>query len=287
MNEAAAPAVARGWLWTMRLAALGGLILHAVPLLMGLLPGIAVAAGYGPVLWLLRSEEKVDDLRRGSVWGRLVGAVLLLLCAIWIIGGRRAPSPGVLLYVCLPPAFLLISGWGLARRFPARPADWARDLPLAVLLAAAVYLVMPPPGHGPNYSSQARSRLHEIVVAEQMYAAANGGLHGSLECLALPRGCLADYPETAPTFLSQDTLEATHARHDFVFHPGPERSLTDQRGQTHSGFESFAVTAVPLDPDRPSLCADASGQILMRANGLPPPVEGGACVEGPGISRWN
>lgn len=287
MNEAAAPAVARGWLWTMRLAALGGLILHAGPLLMGLLPGVTVAAGYGPVLWLLRSEHNVDDLRRGSVYGRLVGAVFLLLCAMWIIGGREVPSPGAVLYVCLPPALLLISGWGLARGFPVRPVDWARGLLFAVLLAAAAYLVMPPPRHGPNYSSQARSRLREIVVAEQMYAAANGGLYGSLECLALPRGCLSDYPETAPTFISQDTLETTHARHEFVFHPGPEGSLTDQLGQARSGLESFAVTAVPLDPDRPSLCADASGQILMRAHGLPPPVEVGGCVEGPGISRWN
>ena len=295
MDQVAEPAGARTWLWAMRVAALSGLLLHAAPLffvmgwggsigsLLAFLPAVTLAAGYGVVLWLLRSSQQPSRLRLGHVLGRLV-ALIFLLSAVVIVRAPIESTLGIALYLLVPPTLLLVAGLGLARCLPARPHDWAVALAVTVPLVLGVYLAMPPFRHGPNYTSFAISHLRSIVSAEQAYSSANFGPFGSLECLAVPHKCVPGYPADAPIFLSSTDDAEERTRHRFVFHPGPEASVSDPLGQRYSGFRSFAVTAVPLKADRPSFCTDGSGVILSRSDGQLPEVEEGVCVEGPGTT---
>ena len=40
-----------------------------------------------------------------------------------------------------------------------------------------------------------------VISAEAAYHAANSGYYGSITCLAVPSGCIPDYPAAGPTFL--------------------------------------------------------------------------------------
>ena len=183
-----------------------------------------------------------------------------------------------------------------ARRGPAHSPTRPRSiLPgLRALLVAALGVgahaqTPEPPAEsaGPE-EIRARERMvllgiSTVMMAEKMYAAANGALFGDIKCLTRPAECLPDRDPNAATFLDP-TADWLETRLGFAqkFYPGPvatEEQIRKARAAPGS-LTSFAFTATPLKPGvtgRRGFCADSTGKICFTADGREPPVRNGRC----------
>ncbi len=115
--------------------------------------------------------------------------------------------------------------------------------------------------------SMAIGDIRSVISAQAHYAAANGGYHDTLECLATPSDCIPGYPPTDPWFMGPGDMPglATERRgYARSFQPGP--AATPEAGEQErispSSMTSFAYVAVPIRPFR-------TGMRAVRMAGAP------------------
>jgi hypothetical protein len=120
--------------------------------------------------------------------------------------------------------------------------------------------------------------IRSVISAEVAYAASNGGFYGTLECLATPSRCIADYPASAPTFLT-GPIEPVKSGYTRTFHAGPPAPSLGQPVAPGS-MMSFAYVAVPTTRNQTGVrgfCGDATGRICFTPDGSAPEVVNGEC----------
>ena len=127
--------------------------------------------------------------------------------------------------------------------------------------------------------------IRAVVAAEARYAAANGGYHDSLGCLARPQGCLPGLAGRQLAALDA-ALATTATRHgyEFVLRLGPSAPPDDTGVLSPSSAVGFAYVATPVQPGvtgRSVFCGDATGVVRLSSvgprPGVTPTVAGPAC----------
>lgn len=123
--------------------------------------------------------------------------------------------------------------------------------------------------------------IRTVISAEAAYQSANG-YYDTLECLGTPENCIPNY--TGPTFVDRALASGMDkSGYKRTFHPGaPASSEEGASTRSPSSMESFAYTAVPVQPNRTGVrgfCGDSSGKVCYTLDGSEPPVENGECAE--------
>lgn len=111
--------------------------------------------------------------------------------------------------------------------------------------------------------------MRALVSAETAYAASNGGLFDTPECLVAPAKCLPQYsgpPLVDPAYSS----DFTKSGYIFRFYPGaPADSATARARQlSPTSVTTFSYVAVPETPRSTgtrSFCGDSSGEVCSLA----------------------
>lgn len=118
--------------------------------------------------------------------------------------------------------------------------------------------------------------IRTVISAEAAYQASSGGAYGTLECLGTPASCISNF--TGPVFIDPTLASgAPKGGYRRTFHPGPPAASA----MTQSGLNTFAYTAVPLEPNRTGVrgfCGDSSGRICQTMDGTEPQVVNGECA---------
>jgi hypothetical protein len=168
----------------------------------------------------------------------------------------------------------------------------ARSLLAATLAALAVGSAAQTPEPPPEAASadeiKSRERMvllgiSTVLMAEKMYAAANGSYYGEIKCLTRPSDCIPGHDPNAATFLDP-TYDWLDTRLGYVrkFYAGPTvpEDLIKRQRAAPASFASFAFTATPAKPGvtgRRAFCADSTGKICFSPDGREPPVRNGRC----------
>jgi len=119
--------------------------------------------------------------------------------------------------------------------------------------------------------------IRTVIETQKAYKELNGGLYGTLECLAQPSACVAGYPPTGPVFLDS-TLASGQPKSGYErrFIAGPPPANGQRRSMT-----SYAYVAVPTHPrltGTRAFCGDSSGALCVTVDGQVPPVVTGRCI---------
>ena len=119
--------------------------------------------------------------------------------------------------------------------------------------------------------------IRTVISGQEAYKSANGGYHGTLECLSHPSACIPEYPQAAPTFLDS-TLASGQPKSGYnrTFFAGPAA-----KGRSASSMSSFVYIAVPTTPRYSGVrgfCGDWEGMICFTIKGEMPQVKDGRCV---------
>jgi type II secretory pathway pseudopilin PulG len=130
--------------------------------------------------------------------------------------------------------------------------------------------------------SAAIGDVRTVISAQAAYQSANAGYYDTLECLGTPSSCIPGYG--GPTFLDAALASgAPKSGYQRAFHPGgPPKSDEGGSSRSPSSMDSYAYTAVPLQPNRTGVrgfCGDASGRICVTMDGSEPPVVNGECPQ--------
>jgi hypothetical protein len=234
-------------------------------------PGAIGVVGYALVAATARATAP-RVRRAGAVLAAgLAGTALLFALAlaagpVVLAGGMRLPATLAALVLAASQVWLLAAAHQEAAA--GRTSFLALSGVVCALLVFLVAVVLYPVfsrGHGPRNEPSAIGDLRTFLSAQVAYQSA-AGVHGTVECLVAPRGCLRDYPADAEPFLDRSFLQATRRGYRFSFHPGAEKA--GDRGDR--GFAAYAYVAVPEEPGVTGLrafCGDEAGVIRMRSDG--------------------
>jgi hypothetical protein len=121
--------------------------------------------------------------------------------------------------------------------------------------------------------------MRMLLLAEEGFAAANGGRPDLPACLAAPARC---GKRAAPSLPLPEPLNGERAGYARRFYPGPAADADEirQRALSPSSLQGFAYLATPLPSDvvgGRAFCADATGLVRFNLDGTPPTVAGSAC----------
>ncbi len=120
------------------------------------------------------------------------------------------------------------------------------------------------------------AQLRTAIVAEETYAALNGGLYAPLECLSRPSAC-APADKTEPLLISPLQVDG----YTGAFHPGAAASPADLRKApgVRRALKGWAYVFTPqaAGAEQGAYCADSTGRVCMLPAGAPAKIAGAAC----------
>jgi hypothetical protein len=241
------------------------------------------------------------------VWKLRPGARGLQTAVCWL-GMLCAPPVSTILFLPAllltrrPAVRLLLSGRRLEQLDPAEVsciADfvaagerWAAAMavPLAVgvgtLLAILAVAIQTLEVLGARvehkrdaYEAAALADVRMLLLAEERFAAINGGRQDVPACLAAPARCRAGAAASLPLPEPVNGERAGYARR---FYPGRAADSEEihLRSLSPSSLLGFAYVATPLPANTVggrAFCVDATGLIRFDLDGAPPAVSEGAC----------
>src|SRR6267142_2552306 len=154
----------------------------------------------------------------------------------------------------------------------------------AVLLFAGI-LWAPRVGEPDRTEAGAIAVVRALISGELAHASRNDGYFDTLQCLE--SGSCAPSRSRHGAFLAPDFVERYFAStperrgYRFEFHAGPKPEPQRDRSVSPSAMTSFAVVAIPLNPQlqHHSFCGDDRGTIYLIGGGAVPRVEAGRCVD--------
>jgi hypothetical protein len=293
------------WLTIVRILVLGTTLVVALPAFdMGdIVPlivfGVVLPMPLYITLWLLRPSERPGTLRSGLSLSRSLGVIFALLLIVELYSNLFVAWPTHLGLIALLSVFLvtqivIVVGSSILLKRPST-SGLAAATGVQALTAVAYSLVVVSViafvtlpfrvGSGlPSRESSAISRLRSFVSSEAIYAGANGGLYGTLECLVTPSQCLANYPAGNPVFLTPDYLASDNRGYTFTFHPGNKATAEEIKaaGAVPGSLKTWAYAALPVAPGRSgvrSFCIDETGVLRMTTDPTIPSVVGGRCPD--------
>lgn len=283
-----------------------GLVL-AVAMLVGILgsdqpgEGMGLAAGIFAVYALVGAAQIATGvgLLRLRPWGRTLQLVLAGIGLLGVPCGTIV-SILVLVYMLKPEVKVLFSGVSPRQLPPAEVARVERlsqgsaaTVAIIVVVALAGVVVVVGIVAAIAIPSLLRARvaanesvaiggLRTVVSAQHAYASANQGFFDQLECLVTPVECVPGYPADSPSFLDPSLLKESRAGYEYRFIAGPPAPPDIVQGGQVSptSLGGWVYVAVPLQPGQTgvrSFCADVSGQVCYRQDGVPPDTSGGRC----------
>lgn len=157
------------------------------------------------------------------------------------------------------------------------------------LAAVATFVILTRPASHPRIprnEALAIANIRTLISAEKMYAAANGGLFDTVQCLAAPRDCIPGYPVESSSFLEgylvREERTYNFGGYERTFFAGLPAELTDSQRAvvSPSSLTSFAYVAVPINPGLTgvrSFCGDSTGRICFAEDGSVPRISDGLC----------
>jgi hypothetical protein len=152
------------------------------------------------------------------------------------------------------------------------------------VIAVAVFVGVSVAGRAylPQNDALVVEDVRMVMLAEEKYAAANGGHYGRIECLVRPTDCIPSYPQDGPSFLDGSEREIRALRRgsrgfwSLRFIPGPP---VDGNESALNDLQSYAFVANPAFDGLRSFCADSTGTfcVVSLELGDGPAIVNGKC----------
>ena len=220
--------------------------------------------------------------RQGLAIASLVLAVTSLPLAFCLIGILTAPLAVVLGIVAVVRANRQPAEYGGRGLAIGGIAVGALCLLFCIPVVAAIVIPSLLRARVSRNESAAIGDVRTVIAAEAAYASANGGFYDAPACLAAPRQCIPEYPESGAVFLdSRFVVLGSRSGYVRRFQGGPRPSPEEIKGAlSPSSVKRFAFIAVPAERGRTgvrSFCGDDTGRLCQVMDGGEPRVQDGRC----------
>jgi uncharacterized membrane protein (DUF2068 family) len=258
-------------------------VLLVVGAFLGAIGALQVVCGVG--LWKLRQYGRIMQIVFASIglisfpFGTVIGILILVYLT----------KPGIALLFSGRPA----ADFTADEQQQIAAVQGSRGVVIAVVavgalfflvIAAAIVAAIAIPGilraRMTANEAAAMSTIRSFQNAEIAYAARNGGLYDTPDCLVTPRQCLPGY--AGDGMLDPAALASPRLGYRLRFEPGPPAGPIEAGGRTTvsgTSMASFAVVAVPdlvNTTGSRAFCGDSTGRLCWVTGGMID-ASGGSC----------